>query len=974
MFSPQMSEALQMLGTVNPRDPKKYLDGLYTHLSENERAEVASVFLLQQPVTAEPAVATVADDRPHPAIAYLKSLFCDGDHIFFFLVHSTRKHPDKKGNLVADVKLLPLMPLKEAATDATMALLTQHENDGWNIFICMNPFPEGTATRTERFVKTIRNLFIESDGKEGNTLALLEDAVAKNIVPLPDSVLVSSPGKYHIRWGVEGIPPEEAKPLLESLTNLLGADPAAKDLHRVLRMPGFRNLKYPERPICTLLDEYECGDTFGRSHREDFKLETVLPAKSKSGEPIASEKLATIARILETNAEEAKFEMGAVSKYIGGYKWTFECPWVEQHTKGTTEGAILLLGDGSLQFNCFHEHCSKRGWSDIRNLWQERVGHAQTFSEPAPVISTAAYSTKKSEPEVNEYLGTPEKLAALERQIADAEEKEFLEKTAIVLPEMLSEDVGAKLFLAGVEGCTLAEFDRIIVVESKRKQGWLEQNRIQSALPGHAGVILFTAKQLNAATLREMLGFDAIRGLRREIQPTPLPAEIAYDDVRKMQLDTVLRQNLKRLQSEGSSPRIVLAKAVDELKRMETLDPLYPEGLTEKSLWGVLGDFVRIVLPTTEASAETLLFSLLPLVGSYLGKASFVRFGADLHYPTFLTLNVVNTSDGKGQAERASKHGMRLVDAPWVKLNVYGHQASGESLTRSCSKGPSDSLTKSVAIVSSEMAAIFAAQGRENSTLGMMLRKAYDLDLLDNPRSEKKNSPVADDYTIGFAGFITPAELTEVLPKTDWANGAVNRFLWNVSGKSKTLKRSGRTPDLTEWAERYKRVRAVSGGELVYSPQGQDLWDEWVDSRKDTGNAKFINACAREKANAFRLALLYAILDERVLSGWKPVLEPCHVQAAIEIVEHSRRSIAWFLFGPQGLGNANLDSGVQKLRRALSDKVTSGEQPTLTHTEVRDLLGHHTETEYRSSVCAEAGLIPSKINRNGRSAIVWKTS
>jgi len=43
---------------------------------------------------------------------------------------------------------------------------------------------------------------------------------------------------------------------------------------------------------------------------------------------------------------------------------------------------IMLLADGRPQFNCFHGHCSERGWSDIRQLWEKTVGHFQRFGDP----------------------------------------------------------------------------------------------------------------------------------------------------------------------------------------------------------------------------------------------------------------------------------------------------------------------------------------------------------------------------------------------------------------------------------------------------------------------------------------------------------------------------------------------------------------------------------------------------------------
>jgi hypothetical protein len=65
----------------------------------------------------------------------------------------------------------------------------------------------------------------------------------------------SSPGKWQIVWKVEGFAKDQAESLQRALVRELGADPAATDSSRVLRLPGFYNHKYA-KPHYVQADEH----------------------------------------------------------------------------------------------------------------------------------------------------------------------------------------------------------------------------------------------------------------------------------------------------------------------------------------------------------------------------------------------------------------------------------------------------------------------------------------------------------------------------------------------------------------------------------------------------------------------------------------------------------------------------------------------------------------------------------------------
>jgi RepB DNA-primase from phage plasmid len=326
----------------------------------------------------------------HPAIAYLEGLFDIDDFIFFQLIHSSQIHTVKdtrtgKERTSKDVRLLPLVSVKEAITPEYISSLEAFQADGWNVYISMNPFPEGSTTRTERDIKNIRNLFLDADktkGRGANALELIQSAVKAGYVPEPHCVLESSEGNYHITWAVDDFSWDEAKATLPVLASMLGGDMAAIDLHRVLRLPGFQNLKYPHKPVCNLISSRLGEDCYTK---DQFNI-CISTAELKNVDSATSDELQKVIGYIEANAEEAKFELGSREEHNGGFKWVVECPWAFVHTTGTKDALIMLLGDGRPQFNCFHGHCNgtdgpHRGWSDIRKLWEERVGHFQRFGD-----------------------------------------------------------------------------------------------------------------------------------------------------------------------------------------------------------------------------------------------------------------------------------------------------------------------------------------------------------------------------------------------------------------------------------------------------------------------------------------------------------------------------------------------------------------------------------------------------------------
>src|SRR6267143_1693389 len=435
----------------------------------------------------------------------------------------------------------------------------------------------------------------------------------------------------------------------------------------------------------------------------------------------------------------------------------------------------------------------------------------------------------------------------------------------------------------------------------------------------------------------------------------PVPT---IEDALIKKLVTVLDMSKQSLQT--AEPRAVIAATMESLRKLQTLDGKFPQPLTRKSWWGILGDFVDIAYPTTVACREMLLYEMLPLIGVILGDSYYLPYGSDKHFPSIFSLAIGRTSDGKGQAWHACQDAMELVEPAWLQQNVHSNPASGEGLIRMLGGNLKieGSHKKRVAIFNTEMVTSFVSQGRKDSSLGGFLRKAYDGDHLENYRSEGKKSTTADNYILGFCGTITPKELASCMPMMDWSNGAQNRFLWSIGFKDKNLGRSTQRPNFISWALRVQKLvalnQSVQPTPIAYAKSGQDAWDIWFESLPEHDDTILADSQARIAANCARVANIYAQLDERRLEGWKIQLEARHVEAAIEFVNRSRQSVEWYLAQQMGSTAKVSYEDIQRLKSAMVKKIRDGGEPELTATEISALVSHKT-IEQRDEICTAAG-------------------
>lgn len=109
---------------------------------------------------------------------------------------------------------------------------------GWNIYITPSVLKHGAIARTKaNFAETQDIIYVDADCKEAMERVRLD-------YPYPTLVVKTSVGRYQIYWKLtKAISIAQQEGLISAIVRDIGADPAATDVSRVLRLPSFWNRK-----------------------------------------------------------------------------------------------------------------------------------------------------------------------------------------------------------------------------------------------------------------------------------------------------------------------------------------------------------------------------------------------------------------------------------------------------------------------------------------------------------------------------------------------------------------------------------------------------------------------------------------------------------------------------------------------------------------------------------------------------------
>jgi hypothetical protein len=360
----------------------------------------------------------------------------------------------------------------------------------------------------------------------------------------------------------------------------------------------------------------------------------------------------------------------------------------------------------------------------------------------------------------------------------------------------------------------------------------------------------------------------------------------------------------------------------------------YPKPIGPAGYHGIAGEYIRLVETHTEADPNYMLLYFLCAAGNMIGRGPYIVAGGDEHFANLFVCGVGSTSTGrKGSATGPVERLFKLVDPTWSKRVQASGLSSGEGLiyavrdaSHSREKQTRGGTVQYEAVESdpgvcdkrlfvrqSELYSALQNMKRTGNNLSAILRESWDggeLNLLT------KNNPLhATGAHISIVAGITSEELRRSLTD-EIDNGFANRFLWGCSTRSKLLPSGGRLfeLDMSELVVRFGKLIHTARGEVRIrrDPEAEELWGR---DYANTGMYADLScnrpglfgiATARAAPQVLRLALIYALLDE------KDQISTTHLLAAREVWRYCEES-ARYIFG-EALQNKTANEILAALR------------------------------------------------------------
>jgi hypothetical protein len=330
--------------------------------------------------------------------------------------------------------------------------------------------------------------------------------------------------------------------------------------------------------------------------------------------------------------------------------------------------------------------------------------------------------------------------------------------------------------------------------------------------------------------------------------------------------------------------------------------------LSLTALHGLAGDFVRMVSPHSEADPAGLLLQFLCEFGCAIGRSPHFMVEATRHPARIFTIIVGATSGGrKGTARDQVSRVFRVADLEWHDSAQISGLASGEGLIERLKDREDDAVEKRVLVSEPEFARLLTAASRDGSTLGAVIRDAWESDRLQN--LTRQRPLIATNTHVGIIGHITQDELRAKLSSTDIANGFFNRFIPICVKRSKRLPYGGSLAksDIDRVGKRLRELLdfARSVNEVKRTASANVRWQKFYMAVPEP-EGLLGAVTARAEAQVLRLSLIFALLDG------KRMIDAPHLEAAEALWAYAHAS-AQYIFG-SALGDHVADRVLEELR------------------------------------------------------------
>lgn len=198
---------------------------------------------------------------------YIKDHFEPNDRLAIVLINR------EKGLVQQEFK-----SAREIVEDRYQAHLRGANRDNFDVYATVNTLRPGATGRTKEDIDQIRHIYLDVDGGGKEAVAKILNAPG---VPKPHAVLETSPGKHQLLWQVDRFDKPQAEELTKGMVRAHNADIAVVDSARVLRVPGFRNCKYPEPHYVKNLSIDRADKIYTPDDFPKYQIERYQPPQEK---------------------------------------------------------------------------------------------------------------------------------------------------------------------------------------------------------------------------------------------------------------------------------------------------------------------------------------------------------------------------------------------------------------------------------------------------------------------------------------------------------------------------------------------------------------------------------------------------------------------------------------------------------------------------------------------------------------------
>jgi hypothetical protein len=325
--------------------------------------------------------------------------------------------------------------------------------------------------------------------------------------------------------------------------------------------------------------------------------------------------------------------------------------------------------------------------------------------------------------------------------------------------------------------------------------------------------------------------------------------------------------------------------------------------LADDAFYGVLGEYVRLIEPHTEADPAAILVAGLVAFGNACGNGPNYVVEADRHHTNLFAVCVGES--GHGRKGVSLNRALALFPEEFVKNNISQGLSSGEGLifavrdqtTKYNAKdevleiidpGVSD---KRLLVTETEYAQTLKVLKREGNTLSPILRVAFDGGVL---RAMTKNQTKATDPHVSIVAHVTRQELKKCLGESEYFNGFANRFLWAITRRTKLISENGDCVDISPFQQRVANAlsQAMTVTTMKRSEEARALWRDLYVKLNGDRSGMFGACTSRAAPITLRLSMIYALADG------VDVIEVKHLQAAHAVWRYCEAS-ARLIFGEE---------------------------------------------------------------------------